>query len=98
MEEQEAGSRQVLDGIGEVNEITRHVKSESGEMLDGAKEGIQESDNLEKVTQEITLGMNEMASGAEQINAAITQVNEISAKNREGITALIREVSKFKVE
>jgi methyl-accepting chemotaxis protein len=42
--------------------------------------------------------MNEMASGADQINVAVNQVNEISAKNREGIDTLIREVSKFKVE
>jgi len=98
MEEQEQGSRQILDGIVEVTGITRQVKSGSNEMLEGAKEVIQESNSLEKATQEITLGMNEMASGAEQINVAVNHVNDISGKNREGIDALIREVSKFKVE
>jgi methyl-accepting chemotaxis protein len=98
MEEQEQGSRQILDGIVEVTEITRQVKSGSNEMLEGAQEVIQESNNLEIVTQEITAGMNEMAVGAEQINAAVNQVNEISGKNREGIDSLIREVSRFKVE
>jgi len=39
-----------------------------------------------------------MAAGAEQINTAVNQVNDISGRNREGIAALIREVSKFKVE
>jgi methyl-accepting chemotaxis protein len=58
---------------------------------------MQESNNLEKVTQEITCGMNEMASGAEQINVAVHQVNEISLRNREGIKTLMREVSRFKV-
>ena len=67
-------------------------------MLEGAKEVIQESENLEKVTQEITSGMNEMASGADQINVAVTQVNDISIKNREGIATLLKEVSRFKVE
>jgi methyl-accepting chemotaxis protein len=67
-------------------------------MLAGAKEVILESDNLEKVTQEITCGMNEMASGAQQINTAVNQVNVISGKNHESIEALIREVSRFKVE
>jgi len=67
-------------------------------MLDGAKEVIQESDNLERATQEITSGMNEMASGAEQINTAVHHVNDISSKNREGINTLIHEVSRFKVE
>jgi len=34
--------------------------SSSNEMLEGTKEVIQESENLEKATQEITAGMNEM--------------------------------------
>ena len=98
MEEQEAGSRQVLEGVGNVNEITRQVKSGSQEMLEGAKEVIQESTNLERVTQEITSGMNEMATGAEQINIAVNHVNTISGKNREGIGVLMREVARFKVD
>ena len=98
MEEQGEGSRQILEGISNVNEITRKVKTGSCEMLEGAQEVIHESANLEKVTQEITGGMNEMASGAEQINVAVTQVNDITIKNREGINTLLKEVSRFKIE
>jgi methyl-accepting chemotaxis protein len=39
-----------------------------------------------------------MATGAEQINAAVTRVNVISGENKEGIDVLVREVAKFKVE
>ncbi|WP_461247195.1 methyl-accepting chemotaxis protein, partial [Treponema sp. R6D11] len=98
MEEQGEGSKQILEGIGNVNNITRQVKSGSEEMLEGSKEVITESQNLEKATQEITGGINEMASGAEQINVAVHHVNEISTKNREGISTLMHEVSRFKVE
>jgi len=98
MEEQGEGSKQVLDGVSHLNDITRQVKSGSNEMLSGAKEVIQESTNLERVTQEITSGMNEMASGADQINVAVNHVNEISIKNREGIDTLMKEVSRFKVD
>jgi methyl-accepting chemotaxis protein len=98
MEEQGQGSKQILEGVGNVNEITRQVKGGSNEMLEGAKEVIHESNNLEKATQEITNGINEIASGADQINVAVNHVNAISAKNREGIDTLIREVSRFKVE
>jgi methyl-accepting chemotaxis protein len=98
MEEQGEGSKQLLQGTGNLNEITKKVKSGSEEMLEGSKEVIKESQNLEKATQEITGGMNEMASGADQINIAVHQVNEISTKNREGIETLLREVSRFKIE
>jgi len=98
MEEQGEGSKQVLNGIGQVNDVTQEVKSGSHEMFEGAKEVIQESNNLENLTTEITSGMNEMASGADQINIAVHQVNEISIKNMDGINTLIKEVSRFKVE
>jgi methyl-accepting chemotaxis protein len=38
-----------------------------------------------------------MASGADQINIAVHNVNEMTNKNREAIDALIQEVSRFKV-
>jgi methyl-accepting chemotaxis protein len=98
MEEQSTGSQQILEVIGQLNEITQMVKGGSEEMLEGSKEVITEGKNLELATQEITNGMNEMATGADQINVAVTRVNEISGQNKENIDTLVREVSRFKVE
>ncbi|WP_461246230.1 methyl-accepting chemotaxis protein, partial [Treponema sp. R6D11] len=78
MEEQSEGSKQVLQSVGGVSEITQQVQSSSEEMLNGSKEVMTESQNLERVTQEITGGMNEMASGADQINIAVHNVNEMT--------------------
>ncbi len=98
MEEQGEGSKLILQAVGNVHDITRQVKSGSAEMLEGSKEVIQESNNLDHITQEITGSINEIASGAEQITVAINRVNELSGVNRENITLLVREISKFKVE
>jgi methyl-accepting chemotaxis protein len=98
MEEQGAGSKQILEAIGHLNDATQMVKGGSEEMLEGSKQVIQESKNLEIVTQEITNGMNEMATGADQINVAVNRVNTISNENKENIDVLVKEVSKFKVE
>ncbi|MDR2491389.1 MAG: methyl-accepting chemotaxis protein, partial [Spirochaetaceae bacterium] len=97
-EKQGTGSKQILEAICQLNEITRQVKDGSTEMLHGSKEVIEESKNLERVSQEINSGMNEMVSGADQINLAINRVNELSGKNRDNIDVLIQEVSLFKVE
>ncbi|MCL2270243.1 MAG: methyl-accepting chemotaxis protein [Treponema sp.] len=97
MVEQGVGSKQILEGVGKVNDITRQVSNRSEEMLQNAHEVIRESENLERATQEIELGMNEMAKGANQINIAVNHVNDISGKNREGIGMLIKEVTRFKV-
>ncbi|MDR0390228.1 MAG: methyl-accepting chemotaxis protein, partial [Spirochaetaceae bacterium] len=65
---------------------------------EGSRQVIAESKNLELATQEITNGMNEMASGADQINVAVTMVNTISEQNKENIDILVKEVSRFKLE
>jgi len=97
MEEQGQGSKQVLNSVGTMNELTQQVKSGSEEMLSGSQEVQHESRNLEKVTQEITGGMNEMAQGAEQVNLAVNNVNDMTTKNREAIADLLKEVSRFKI-
>jgi methyl-accepting chemotaxis protein len=97
MEEQDQGSKQIMETFVQLNDITRQVKDGSTEMFEGSKEVIQESKSLEQVTIEITGGINEMAVGADHINTAVHRVNEISGKNKENIDFLVREVSRFKV-
>ncbi|MCL2608545.1 MAG: methyl-accepting chemotaxis protein [Treponema sp.] len=97
MEEQGEGSRQVLQSATQVSEITGQVKGGSVQMLEGSQEVIKESRNLELVTQEITNGMNEMAVGADEINRAVNNVSDLSVRNRQNISVLVEEVSKFKV-
>jgi methyl-accepting chemotaxis protein len=98
MEEQNAGSKQILDAITLLNSINQVVKSGSVEMLTGSNEVIRESKTLSSVTQHLTDGMNEMAVGAKQINTAIGRVNVISSENKESIDSLVREVERFTVE
>jgi methyl-accepting chemotaxis protein len=98
MEEQSDGSKQILDAVARMNEITNQVKDGAQEMLEGSKSVIQESKNLKMVSQEISDSMNEMATGADQINVAVDMVNVISGENKENIDILVKEVSKFKVE
>jgi methyl-accepting chemotaxis protein len=98
MEEQGHGSKQILEAIGHLNEITSHVRGSAMEMQEGSKEVIRESKNLEKATQEISSGMNEMAAGTEQINTAVHRVNDLSVTNRDDINGLIKEISLFKVD
>jgi methyl-accepting chemotaxis protein len=98
MEEQGMGSRQILEEISKLKEITSRVKQGSGEMLEGSHEVITESRSLEKVTQQITGGVNEMALGAEQIIIAVNQVHEITAENKDHIRALSDEVARFKID
>jgi methyl-accepting chemotaxis protein len=98
MEEQGEGSQQILEAISRLNEITGLVKDGSSHMHLSSREAIGQSKTLETISQEISQGMNEMATGADQINTAVNRVSEISGENKDNIEALIGEVAKFKVE
>jgi len=96
MREQENGSREVLTAIKNINTVTVEVQAGSEEMLKGGEGVAKEMQKLDSLTRVITESMNEMASGAVQINNAVQEVNEITQKNKRSIEALAQEVSKFK--
>ena len=73
------------------------MQSGSEEMLKGGEGVAAEMQKLDGLTRIITESMNEMASGAVQINNAVQEVNEITQKNKRSIESLAAEVGKFKV-
>ena len=97
MREQENGSKEVLSAIKSINAVTVEVKAGSEEMLKGGEGVAEEMRKLDDLTRIITDSMNEMATGAVQINNAIQEVNEITQKNKASIDSLTDEVKKFKV-
>ena len=97
MREQENGSREVLKAIKNISTVTVEVQSGSEEMLKGGEGVAAEMQKLDSLTRIITDSMNEMASGAVQINNAIQEVNAITQRNKGAIENLAQEVSKFKV-
>ena len=73
------------------------VQAGSEEMLKGGESVAQEIQKLDSLTRIIADSMNEMASGAVQINNAMQDVNEITQKNKYSIENLAAEIGKFKV-
>ena len=71
MREQEHGSREVLTAIKSINTVTTEVQAGSEEMLKGGEGVASEMQKLDGLTRVITESMNEMASGAVQINNAV---------------------------
>ena len=66
-------------------------------MLKGSEGVAKEMQKLDGLTRIITDSMNEMAQGAVQISNAVSEVAEITQKNKTSIEALAREVEKSKV-
>lgn len=98
MDEQSNGSREILEAISQLNDITFKVRNSSTEMMTGSKEILEESSNLGTISEEISGAMNEMASGMSQINVAVNSVNGLSRDNKESIKVLTGELEKFRID
>ncbi|WP_052299739.1 methyl-accepting chemotaxis protein [Treponema primitia] len=97
MEEQEMGSKDILDAIARLNDVTGKVRQGSTDMTAESGEVMRQSAELMKSTREVAMSMDEMSSGADRITGAVNRVNEISEENKRNIDTLNEEVSKFKV-
>lgn len=98
MEEQGAGSRQILEAVTQLNSVTGLVRKTSSEMTEESKDVLGQSSDLKKITMEVASSMDEMTQSAEEISSAVTRVQEITRENKENIDALSADISKFKVE
>jgi methyl-accepting chemotaxis protein len=97
MEEQSAGSQQILEALEKLNEITRKVKAGTGEMQEKSMEVIREGKSLETAAEEISSGVNEIASRTGQVNGSVDHLREIGNKNRDNIDTLGKAVSPFMI-
>jgi methyl-accepting chemotaxis protein len=98
MEEQEVGSRHILEAVTQLNAVTELVQSASKEMTAETREVLRQSASLKQITNAVAGSMDDMTGSADQINSAVNRVNEISQENAQNIEALSGEIGRFKVE
>ncbi len=98
MEEQSAGSKEVLEALHRINEITTQVVSGSKEMKEGNSSVLEQTSKLSDLTEQIRRSMEELAQGAREINYATTSVTEIAQENRELNRRLVAQTRVFKTE
>jgi len=98
MEEQEVGSRSILESVTQLNEVTELVRTASKVMSNDGNAILKQSIDLRQLTNDVSDSMVIMAESASQIDNAVTRVTEISEENKENIASLSAEVKRFKVE
>ena len=97
MDEQDAGSAQVLQSISEIQTSSDIVKENTGILLSGGKQIGEEMAHLANVTREINDAMNEMAAGSGQITKAVELCFDLTNDNQKNFNNLRDEVRKFKI-
>ncbi|MEE0133885.1 MAG: methyl-accepting chemotaxis protein [Treponema sp.] len=98
MQEQDSGSHEVLSAIKDINVVTQEVRDGAEEMLQGSESVVNEMYRLIELTKNITASMNDMASGASQINSTVENVSLLAGANKESIHTLSDEIHIFKID
>ncbi|MDC7127027.1 MAG: hypothetical protein PQJ46_15750 [Spirochaetales bacterium] len=95
MYEKKEDGNKILQNIEVLKDLSKRVKTGSLQMLTSSREVIKEGNNLDNITKEITCGIEEASSGANQISVAVEKVNDLSRENKDSAIVLNSEVGKF---
>lgn len=95
MEEQTAGSGEVLTAIHQINDITEDIRNESAQMLAGGKNIAEEMEILAKGIASINSMMNTVLESAEMITAGIRNQQANSENTRDHIKGIDGDISSF---
>ncbi|MDA8408995.1 MAG: methyl-accepting chemotaxis protein [Treponema sp.] len=97
MDEQNEGSKQILEAIGEINAATVNVRNGAAEIMEGSKSIGGEMRNLAGASEELRNGMGDIETAVAAIDEAGTRVKSIGLRNDETVRSLAAIVSRFKL-
>ncbi len=97
MNEQSAGSKQVIEAMHKISEITGNVRQASDNMEKGSNMVISEMLKLEETTNTINESMNQITQNINEVTEAVNAVNQMTEKNMNSINSVNTEVTQFKV-
>jgi methyl-accepting chemotaxis protein len=80
-----------------IDESTVNVKSDASEVFEGGKQVVEQMATLSATNSSINGSISEMAAGTNEILTAVKNVNQTTAQNKEAVSTLVTEVSKFKL-
>ncbi len=97
MLEQASGSRQVLEALQDIENVTVQIRDGAVEMNSGTESILKEIGRLSGVSQQVQDRSASIAKAAEAISAAIAEIVRNTGSNKEAIDVLVGITSKFKL-
>ena len=83
MAEQNEGSKQVLDSLHEIQDVTSHVKTGSSAMKENAESVEQKIKQLKAIADDLHVRSDEMTQNVEVISKSIESVSDLAQKNKQ---------------
>ena len=97
MAEQGEGSKQILEALREMNEVTMQVKTGSSEMSAGNRAVLEEMARLREAAFDVKERVDAMAASADDIGSNVGAVAGVAKGTRETIDRMEAAIGRFKV-
>ena len=97
MNEQTEGSKQVLEALHDIQEVTTVVRSGSQEMDQGAGVIIKEMDRLAEISRQVQDNARTIAQAVQTIESTVSEIADNAQINSESVAVLRDMTSKFKL-
>lgn len=97
MQEQNEGSRQVLEALENIQNITLEIKNGSIEMNEGTNIILNEMNNLEDISRRVHKSLGEMISELSEISTSVEAIVTDSCNTKTAVTELSVLTEKFSV-
>ncbi|MCQ2611895.1 MAG: methyl-accepting chemotaxis protein [Treponema sp.] len=97
MEEQAGASKQVFESLADMRNQAGEVNTKSDELVKGIVSVDTEMNNLSQISETILGSMDEMTSGAQEINTAAQSVSNLSTSTKETTGVIETLLKQFKL-
>ncbi|MGL1894217.1 MAG: methyl-accepting chemotaxis protein [Spirochaetaceae bacterium] len=91
-------SRQVLESLGTMSQITQTVLGGANEIKIGSNLVLDEVLNLKEITAKSSSSISDITTSTEEINMAVENVTEMSLRNREMVKKIAEEMEYFTLD
>ena len=88
MQEQNEGSKQVLEALKSIQDVTIHVRDSSIEMNNGSETILHEMNRVAQISQQVQEMSVQISQAVEGINGAVDIITKQSNENRDAIAGL----------
>ena len=95
MQEQVAGSTQVLQVLEDLKNAGQEVSAGSREMTAGNKEILKAVGELTQISSEVSMAIREIGNGMDEISSSVQNVTGIAEKNKASINVVRGEAARY---
>lgn len=97
LDEQNAGSKEVMTALSEMNELMGQVSTGASEIGSGRAAILEQVTQLREISEQVRHSIEEMQTGVREINRSVNDVATLGGENKELVSGLSQLISRVRI-